>query len=111
MHPAPPRCKQRAVEFKAKVELLQRQAKGSLKIGTKKDGVIQFFAAENVPLSFDEIGQDREARGTLFFKGLAECGNIACGDDSAMIGIRVRVDFDGAVLSDPEVVGIYSNCV
>ena len=111
MHPPPPRCKQRAQEFQAKVELLRRHAKDSLKVGTKEDGVVQFFAAENVPLSFDQVGQGREASGALFFKGSAECENLACGDDSALIGVRVRVDVDGTVLSDPQVIGMYTDCV
>jgi|SRR5215472_10577903 hypothetical protein len=111
VHPPPHRCKERAVEFKAKVALMQRDAKNALKIGTKKDDVVRFFATENVPLTFDQIGQNREARGTLYFKGLSECENVACGDDSALIGVRVTVDIDGTVVSDPVVVGMYTNCV
>jgi len=90
---------------------MQRDAKNALKIGTKKDDVVRFFATENVPLTFDQIGQNREARGTLYFKGLSECENVACGDDSALIGVRVTVDIDGTVVSDPVVVGMYTNCV
>ena len=45
--------------------------------------MVRFFTSENVPLSF---GQDHEAMGALYFKGLAECENIACGDDAALIG-------------------------
>jgi hypothetical protein len=111
LHPAPPLCKQRAAEFSAKVELMQREANDSLKVGTRKADVVRFFASENVPLSFDQIGQDRQARGTLFFKGLAECENIACGDDSTLIGVRVGVDADGAVASDPVVAGMYTDCL
>lgn len=111
VHPVPPRCKQRAAEFRAKVELIQRDAKDSRKVGTMKDGVARFFASENVPLIFDQIGQDNEATGTVDFKGLAECGNVACGDDSTSIGVRVKVDVDGTVVSDPVVIGIYTNCL
>lgn len=111
VHPVPLRCKQRAAEFRAKVELVQRDAKDSLKVGARKDDVVRFFASEKVPLSFDQIGRDREATGTLYFKGLTECENIACGDDSALVGVRVKVDVDGTVVSDPVVIGIYTDCL
>ena len=111
VRPVPLRCKQRAAEFKAKVELIQRDAKNSLKVGTTKDDVHRFFASENVPLTFDQIGQDRQATGTLYFKGSAECENVACGDDSALIGVHVNVDADGTVVSDPVVIGMYTNCL
>jgi hypothetical protein len=111
VHPAPPRCKERAAALTAKAELLQQAAKNSLRVGTKKDGVVRFFASENIPLAFVQGGREQEATGTLYFKGLGECSNIACGDDSALIGVRVSVDSDGTVLSDPIVVSMYTNCV
>ena len=73
--------------------------------------MVRFFASEKVPLTFNPIGQDREATGTLYFKGLAECENLACGDDSALIGVRVKVDVDGTVASDPVVIGMYTDCL
>jgi hypothetical protein len=111
MHPPPPRCKQRAADFTAKVELIQRHAKNSLKVGTKKEDVVRFFASESIPLTFDQIVRDQEAMGTIYVKGLPECESMACGDDSALIGVRVKVDADGTVLSDPSVVGMYADCL
>jgi hypothetical protein len=111
IHPAPARCKQRAIEFQAKVRAIEKDAKSSLKIGTNKGDVVQFFAAEALLPTFDQIGSQGEATGTLRFKGLAECENFACGDDSAAIQVRVRVDAAGTVLSDPRVTGIYTNCL
>ena len=111
VHPVPARCKARAAEFRAKVELIQRDANGSLKVGTRKDDVVRFFASENVPLTFIQIGEDHQATGTLYFKGLAECENIACGDDSSLIGVRVKVDVDGTVVSDPVVIEMYTDCL
>jgi hypothetical protein len=73
--------------------------------------VVRFFASENIPLTFNQIGQDHEASGTVYFKGLAECESFACGDDSTLIGVRVKVDIDGTVLSDPVVIGMYTNCL
>jgi hypothetical protein len=90
---------------------MQQAAKNSLRVGTKKDGVVRFFASENIPLAFVQVGREQEATGTLYFKGLGECNNIACGDDSALIGVRVSVDSDGTVLSDPIVVRMYTNCL
>jgi hypothetical protein len=111
VHSVPPRCKERSADFNAKVELIQRDAKNTLKVGTKKDNVVRFFAFEKVPLTFDQIGQNHEATGTIYFEGLPECENFACGDDSALIGVRVQVDADGTVVSDPVVVGMYTDCL
>jgi hypothetical protein len=111
VHPSPPQCKERAAEFQAKVELVQRDAKNSLKVGTNRDDVARFFASENIPLTLDQIAQDHKATGTLHFKGLAECENFACGDDSSLIGVRVKVDSHGTVVSDPVVIGMYTDCM
>jgi hypothetical protein len=73
--------------------------------------VARFFASENVPLTFDQIGQDYQATGTLYLEGLAECENFACGDDGALIGVRVKVDANGTVMSDPIVIGMYTDCM
>ncbi len=111
VHPVPSRCKERAAEFQAREELIQRNSKNSLKVGARKDDVSHFFASENIPLTITQIGQDHEATGTVYLKGLAECENLACGDDSALIGVRVKVDVDGTVVSDPVVIGIYTDCL
>jgi hypothetical protein len=111
VHPVPAHCKKRAAEFQSRVDLMQREAKNSLKVGAKKGDVAHFFASENIPLTITQIGQDHEATGTVYLKGLAECQNVACGDDSALIGVRVKVDVDGTVASDPVVVGMYTDCL
>jgi hypothetical protein len=111
VHPVPARCKQRAAELTARVDLVKQDAKNLLKVGTKKDGIVSFFASEKIPFTFDQIAGKREARGTIYFKGLQECENIACGDDSALIGVQVEVDTDGTVLSDPVIVGMYTDCL
>jgi len=111
VHPVPSRCKERAAEFQAREEFIQRNAKNSLKVGARKDDVSHFFASENIPFTIIQIGQDHEATGTVYLKGLAECENLACGDDSALIGVRVKVDVDGTVVSDPVVIGMYTDCL
>jgi hypothetical protein len=111
IHPPPPRCKQRAVEVNARKERIERDANNSLKIGTKRNDVIRFFAAENIPVTFDQIAGRSEATGTIFFKGDAACRSVACGDDSAMIDVRVNVDGNGTVVSNPVVVGMSTDCL
>jgi len=111
VHRTPPQCKKRADEFQTKVEVIQQGARTSLQVGAKKDDVARFFASENIPLTFDRIGSDSEATGTIYFKGITECENIACGDDSSLIGVRVKVDANGTVLSEPVVIGMYTDCL
>jgi len=111
VHPVPHRCKERAAEFKSKVGLIERDAKNFLKVGAKKDDVARFFASEDIPLTINQVGRDHEATGTIYFKGLAECENVACADDSALIGVRVKVDVEGTVVSDPVVIGMYTDCL
>jgi len=43
--------------------------------------------------------------------GLVECSSLACGDDSSLIGVQVDVDGNGTVVSDPVVVGMYTDCM
>ena len=111
VHPAPAYCKKRAADFQAKVELMQRDAKNSLRVGTRKDEVAHFFASENIALTVSQIGQDHEAIGTVYFTGLPECENVACGDDSSLIGVRVKVNLDGTVVTAPVVFGMYTDCL
>jgi hypothetical protein len=111
IHPPPPRCKQRADQFAERVERIKQSAKTSLKIGTKKDAVLRFFASENIKVDFVVMARQNEATGTTFVTGDPECSSIACGNDSALIGVRVDVDSDGTVVSDPVVVGMYTDCL
>lgn len=61
IHPPPPRCKVREAEFTSRVDRIERDAKVSLKVGTKKGDVIRFYAAEGIPLAFDQIvGKDEQ---------------------------------------------------
>jgi hypothetical protein len=111
VHPVPSRCKERAAQFKARVELLQKDAETSLKIGATKDDVLRFFAARNIPVTFDKLAEQQHAVGTAYFKGSAECENFACGDDAGLIGIRVGVNSEGTVVSEPVVTAMLTNCL
>jgi hypothetical protein len=111
VRPVPTRCKQRAADFQARVKRIEANAKISLKPGTKKADVTRFFASEKIPMDSYQIAGRNEVSGQIYVKGLAECAGVACGDDSALIGVRVDVDENGTVVSGPVVVGMYTNCL
>jgi hypothetical protein len=111
VRPVPRVCKQRAAELQKRVERLKADARNSLKAGATRAEVAQFFASENIPFSVAKIGGKSFAIGTAYVAGLPECANAACGDDSALVGVRVEVSADGAVASDPDVVGMYTDCL
>ena len=73
--------------------------------------MIRFFTSEGIPVTFDQIAERDEATGTIFVQGDAACGSLACGDDSALIGVRVDVDENGTVVSQPVIVGMYTDCL
>jgi hypothetical protein len=100
-----------AADFQAKEQRIEANAKISLKPGTKKAGVIAFFASEKIPMNSYQIAGRNEVSGEIYVKGIAECASVACGDDAAMIGVRVNVDENGTVVSDPVVVGMYTDCL
>jgi hypothetical protein len=97
-------CKQRGAAYQARVKGLERAAIDQLKIGTKKEDVVRFFAENKFPISFDRSS----ATGTIYTLG---CSPNGCGTDEALIGLRVDLDEAGSVKSKPVVVGIYTNCL
>jgi hypothetical protein len=97
-------CKQRGAEYKARVETLKREAHEQLKIGTKKDAVVGFFAENGIPVTFSRD----EASGTIYTSGCAPTG---CGSDAALLGLRVKVDEAGTVIAEPVVGALYSDCL
>jgi hypothetical protein len=86
------------------VETLTREAHEKLKIGTKKDDVARFFAENGIPVTFSRD----EASGTIYTSGCAPSG---CGSDDALLGLRVKVDKAGTVVSEPVVGALYTNCL
>ena len=111
VRPIPTRCKQRAADFEAREKRIEANAKISLKPGTKKADVTAFFASEKIPMDSYQIAGRNQISGQVYVKGLTECSSVACGDDSAIIGVRVNVDENGTVVSDPVVVGMYTDCL
>jgi hypothetical protein len=111
VRPVPRLCKQRSADFQGRVERIRTEAYSSLGLGTRKAGVISFFASENIPVDFQQTPAGNEASGQIYITGLPESSSAACGDDSSVIGVRVDVDGNGTVISDPVVVGMYTNCL
>ena len=112
LRPVRPICKQRAAALHARVDRIEADAKGSLKPGTRRAEVVRFFASENIPLRFSPTEDNHEdATGWVDISGLAECEDIACGDDAASIGLRVSLDENGTVVSEPVVDSFYTDCL
>jgi hypothetical protein len=97
-------CEQRGAAYDARVEALKRDAHEWLRIGTKKEAVIRFFAENGIPVTF--VGD--EVTGTIYTTGCAPSG---CGSDDALLGLRVKVDELGTVVSEPVVGALYTNCL
>ena len=98
-------CKARGAAFEAKVEKLKRDAAARLKPGTKKEDVQRFFAENGFTADFDRFS---EATGTIHASG---CAPFGCGEDTALIGLKVKVDQAGTAQSAPVIVGMYTNCL
>ena len=111
VRPVPTHCKQRAADFEAREKRIEANATISLKPGTKKADVTAFLASEKIPMDSYQIAGRNEVTGQIYVEGLAECASVACGDDSAMIGVRVNVDENGTVVSDPVVLGMFIDCL
>jgi hypothetical protein len=97
-------CNKRGAAFAARVESIKHDANEKLSIGTKSGDVVRFFAEHDIPLQIVES----YAIGTLYTSG---CGPLGCGTDSALIGVRVKLDLTDAVTEKPTVVGMYTNCL
>ena len=105
-------CRQRNVAFARRIESIKQDAHNQLKIGTKKADVARFYAAHKIPfevVSWPFKDGGTEAIGTLYTVG--GCAPLGCGTDNALIGVRVKVDADGTVTGEPEVVDMYTDCL
>lgn len=97
-------CKLREKSYQERAEKLKADAHTALTIGTRKDAVVRFFEANGIPLTLTSS----EANGTIHLLGCAPSG---CGSDDAILGLRVKVDKAGTIISEPVVGGIYTNCL
>lgn len=104
-HYHPAGCEKVTDVATAREEALKREARESLKIGTKKDAVIRFFESQKIPVRFER----NEASGEIYIHG--GCAPKGCGTDDLLLGLRVDVDAAGTVLSEPVVMSMFTNCL
>jgi len=104
-HYHPAGCEKVAYATTARVDALKREARESLKIGTKKDAVIRFFESQSIPVAFHRD----QASGTIDIHG--GCAPKGCGTDRLLLGLRVHVDAAGTTLSEPVVVDFFEDCL
>lgn len=105
-------CQKRNAAFSRLIASIKHDAHEQLRIGTKKADVTRFYDTHNIPFEFGlEPGTDRgyEARGTLITIG--GCAPLGCGTDNALIGVAVKLDAEGTVIGEPQVVDMYTSCV
>ena len=106
------RCQRRNADFARRLANIKQDAGEQLKIGAKKADVTRFYTERKTPFevvtwSYKDGGQ--EAIGTLYTIG--GCAPLGCGSDRALIGVRVKVDADGTVIGEPEVLDMYTDCL
>jgi hypothetical protein len=105
MHKTPnAACRQREAVYNARVEKLRRDATEQLKIGVKKEDVVRVFEQNGLPVEFHA----GVAEGTIQTQG---CSPSGCGNDDAILGLRVRVDRQGTVIGEPAIGAIYTDCL
>lgn len=105
------RCREAKAAFVARVEKVTHDAHSQLSLGTKREDVVRFFAANGIPLQFDSMGDHQEAAGTLHVAALPECTRNGCMLGSAEIRVRVAVDNAGTVINLPFVFATGLNCL
>jgi len=105
-------CHQRNGAFARIIESISQDAHEQLKIGTKKADVARFYTEHKIPfkvVSWKFKDGGFEAIGTLDTVG--GCAPVGCGTDRALIDVRAKVDADGTVIGEPEVVEMYTDCL
>jgi hypothetical protein len=110
-------CRQRNADVTRRIESITQDAHEQLKLGTKKADVARFYTQHKIPFEVvswpfkdgESEVTGTEAIGTLYTSG--GCPPFGCGSDRLLIGVRVRVDADGTVIGEPEVVSMYTDCV
>jgi len=108
------RCRHRGQEFQRKVETLRKDAKKELPVGTRREDVARFLERNGMQLTEDAPRFDKSPHsvvGTLHFAGDKKCGTFLCRDDRSGIVLQVGVDEHGIVIVEPDVNGIYTNCL
>jgi hypothetical protein len=97
-------CRQQGAALDARLKTLRREALVRLPIGTGSEAVLQFFADNGMKVSFIA----GKLQGHVETNGCAPAG---CGTDAAVIHLEVAVDETGAVVSEPGIGAMYTNCL
>jgi hypothetical protein len=97
-------CKRRSAAFVKQVEDIRRDAREELKVGANKADVARFYQEHGIHF----FVSNSEATGTLLTSG---CSPLGCGTDEALIGVRVKLNEQGTVIEEPQVVDLYENCL
>jgi hypothetical protein len=94
-------CRQRQSDADARFSTLRREANQQLPPGTSKEALTRFFTAHGMDMDIEPIGDQIHATGDILIPGLPQCKTQTCNTDAVLIELRVPVDQDGVVVSDP----------
>jgi hypothetical protein len=97
-------CQRRNAAFGRHIETIKQDARAQIKLGTRKSDDARFFTEHNIAFNI----ADSLASGFIEASG---CAPFGCGSDAAVINVRVTLDDTGAATKEPQVVGIYTNCL
>jgi len=97
-------CKRRSAAFVRQIEDIERGAVEEIKVGAGKAEVRRFFEKRGIQVFVTST----EATGTIYTSG---CSPFGCGTDEALIGVRVKLNPQGIVTAEPQVVSLYTNCL
>jgi hypothetical protein len=103
------RCRQRNATFSGRIRTVEQDAREQLKVGTRREAVARFYKAHEIPFEVVWLVDTNEAIGTLYTVG--GCAPLGCGTDNVLIGVRVKLDADGTLTGEPEVVDMYADCL
>jgi hypothetical protein len=100
-------CQRRGADFSRQVEEIRRGASEEMKVGASKADVGRFYEKRGIHFQLIQVTYP-EAIGTIFTTG---CSPFGCGTDVAFIVVRVRLNPEGVVSGQPQVLSGYKNCL
>jgi hypothetical protein len=97
-------CSRRQAALTTRFERLKHDAREKLQIGATQEDVLRFFAGNGLHSTI--AGED--AYGQVSTSG---CSPFGCGSDAFLIVVKVKLDEEGKVESEPDIRGIYTDCL
>jgi hypothetical protein len=97
-------CQRRSAAFARQIEDIERDSIAEIKVGAGTAEVKRFFEKRGIQVFVTTT----EATGTIYTSG---CSPFGCGTDEALIGVRVKLNPQGIVIGEPQVVSLYTNCL